>query len=131
MRRLAELCRVALEQPGSHILNAVDPTALTVEEIGLAIGAAYEVNLDLVCFEGPPRGGVGRHPWRIPSSTFMDMARSHALGYRPVTRYRDAVREACRSAELAASAGVTFPAYINALFNNAAEDPFLAQSGSL
>jgi nucleoside-diphosphate-sugar epimerase len=128
---IAELCRVALEQPESRILNAVDPTALTVKEIGAAIGAAYEVNLDLVCLKGPPRNGVGSNPWCIPSPIVVDMARAHALGYRPVTRYQDAVGEAGRSAELAAGAGVTFPDYINALFNYAAEDAFFAQSGSV
>lgn len=125
---IAELCRVALDRPGTRILNAVDPTALTVAEIGSAIGTVYEANLDLVGFEGPPRGGVGGHPWCIPSSIVMDMTRSDALGYRPVTSYQDAVGEACRSAELAADAGVTFPDYINALFNYAAEDAFFAES---
>lgn len=125
---IAELCRVALDRPGTRILNAVDPTALTVAEIGSAIDTVYEANLDLVGFEGPPRGGVGGHPWCIPSSIVMDMTRSDALGYRPVTSYQDPVGEACRSAELAADAGVTFPDYINALFNYAAEDAFFAES---
>lgn len=125
---IAELCRLALDQPGTRILNAVDPTAPTVAEIGLAIAAVYEANLDLVYLEGPPRGGVGRHPWCIPFPIVMDMARSSALGYRPVTRYQDAVADACRSAELAADTGVIFPDYINALFDYAAENAFFAKS---
>jgi nucleoside-diphosphate-sugar epimerase len=125
---IAELCRLALDQPGTRVLNAVDPTAPTVAEIGLAIAAVYEVNLDLVYLEGPPRAGVGSHPWCIPSPIVMDMACSHALGYRPVIHYQEAVADACRSAERAADAGATFPNYINALFDYAAEDLFFVES---
>jgi len=127
---IAELCRVALDQSGTRILNAVDPTAPTVAEIGLAVGAVYKTELDLVCIGGPPRGGVGSHPWCIPSPIVLDMARSTALGYRPVTRYQDAVADACHSAELAADAGAIFPDYINALFNYAAEDAFFTEGNA-
>ncbi len=125
---IAELCRVALEHPETRVLNAADPRALTVAEIGVAIGAAYGVDLDLVPLAGPPKRGVGAHPWCIPEPIALDMSRAEALGYRPVVRYEDAVGEACRSAEAAAAAGVAFPAYINALFDYAAEDAALVSS---
>ena len=123
---IAELCRVALEQPETRVLNAADPRALTVAEIGAAIAAAYGVDLDLVRLPGPPKHSVGAHPWCIPAPIVLDMRRAEALGYRPVVQYEDAVGEACRSAEAAATAGITFPAYINALFDYAAEDAAFA-----
>ncbi|HEY3887063.1 MAG TPA: NAD-dependent epimerase/dehydratase family protein [Caulobacteraceae bacterium] len=125
---IAELCRIALEQPATRVLNAADPRALTVAEIGAAIAAAYGVDLDFVRLSGPPKRGVGAHPWCIPEAIVLDMSRAEALGYRPVVRYEDAVGEACRSVEAAAAAGVVFPAYINALFDYTAEDAALAKA---
>jgi nucleoside-diphosphate-sugar epimerase len=123
---IAELCRTALETPGTRVLNAGDPAALTVAQIGQAIAASYGVNLDLIRLPGPPRRGVGANPWSIPAPIVLGMARAEALGYRPATRYEDAVGEACRSAQDQAAAGVAFPAYIDALFDYAAEDAALA-----
>jgi len=119
---IANLARVCLEAPGTRALNAVDPQALSVREIGEAIAAAYGVELDLVLLEGPPKKGVGATPWSVAGPVVMDMTRAEALGYRPMTDYAEAVGEACRSAEAAAKAGVKFPDYINALFDYAAED---------
>lgn len=122
---IAELVRVALDRPGGRILNAVDPEALAVTEIAQAIAADYGHEWRLVPFEGPPREGVGAHPWAIPRPIVMDMSRAAELGYRPVTRYSEAVGEACRSIEAAAAAGVAFPEYILKLFDYAAEDAFV------
>ncbi|HEY5107740.1 MAG TPA: hypothetical protein VII73_13385 [Caulobacteraceae bacterium] len=65
----------------------------------------------------------------VPRPLIVDMSRAEALGYRPVARYQDAVGDACRWAEAAASAGATFPAYIMAMFDYAAEDAFLDARG--
>jgi nucleoside-diphosphate-sugar epimerase len=127
---IAELCRFVVGQRGTRVLNAADPTALTVAEMGTAIAAVYGVGLDLVRLPGPPKRGLGAHPWCIPEPIVLDMSRAEALGYRPVARYEDAIGEACRSAEAAAAAGVAFPAYINALFDYAAEDADLARMRS-
>ena len=125
---IAALCRIAMEQPASHILNIVDPGALTTAEIGRAIAAVYGVDLDLVPLPGPPVHGVGEHPWCIPSPMIMDMTRAHALGYRPVATYRDTIADVCRSAEAAAKAGVKFPDYLASGFNYSAEDTALARA---
>ncbi|MDB5483069.1 MAG: hypothetical protein JWO83_4122 [Caulobacteraceae bacterium] len=122
---IAELVRVVLDRPATRVLNAVDPEALTVSEIGDAIAASYAYEWRLVPIDGPPAGGVGGHPWGIPRPIVMDMTRAAALGYRPVTHYRDAVGEACRSIEAAAAAGAAFPDYILKLFDYAAEDAYL------
>ncbi len=122
---IAELVRVVLDRPGTRVLNAVDPDALTAIEIGTAIAASYAYEWRLHPVDGPPIGGVGGHPWAIPRPIVMDMTRAAALGYRPVARYEEAVGDACRSIEMLAAAGAAFPDYILKLFNYAAEDAFL------
>lgn len=122
---IAELVRVVLGRPGTRVVNAVDPDALTASEIGAAIAASYAYEWRLHTVDGPPIGGVGGHPWAIPRPIVMDMTRAAALGYRPVARYEEAVGDACRSIEMLAAAGAAFPDYILKLFNYAAEDAFL------
>jgi nucleoside-diphosphate-sugar epimerase len=122
---IAELVRVVLDRPGMRVLNAVDPEALTVSEIGAAIAASYGHEWRLLPVDGPPVGGVGGHPWAIPRPIVMDMTRAAALGYRPVTHYEEAVGGACRSIERLAAAGAAFPDYILKLFDYAAEDAFV------
>jgi len=124
---IAELARVALQSPVTQALNAADPQALSVREIGEAIAKVYGVDLEFDLLDGPPAKGVGATPWSGPRPLVADMSRALALGYRPVVTYADAVGEACRSAEAAAKAGVEFPAYINAMFDYAAEDAVFSQ----
>ena len=124
---IAELIRVALAKPETRVLNAADPQALSVKEIGEAIAAAYGADLQFDLLPGPPKSGVGATPWSVAGPVVVDMSRAEAIGYRPVTTYAQAVGEACRSAEAAAKAGVAFPDYINALFDYAAEDGVLGQ----
>ncbi|MDQ2859774.1 MAG: NAD(P)-dependent oxidoreductase [Pseudomonadota bacterium] len=124
---IAELIAIILAAPANRVLNAADPEALTVTAIGNAVSEFYNHDWRMVPFEGPPRGAVGRSPWAIPLPIVLDMARAEALGYRPVTRYRDAIGEACASAEVAARAGIAFPDYLMKMFNYAAEDAFLAR----
>ena len=122
---IAELIRVALGNPETRVLNAADPQALSVKEIGEAIAAAYGVDLQFELLEGPPRNGVGATPWSVAGPVVVDMSRARAMGYQAVTTYGRAVGEACRSAEASARARVAFPDYINALFDYAAEDAAL------
>jgi nucleoside-diphosphate-sugar epimerase len=119
---IAELIRVALLAPATQVLNAADPEALSVAEIGRTIAEIYRVELDLVPLEGPPDSGVGATPWSGPRPLIADMTRAEALGYRPVASYRDAIGPACRSAEALAAAGVAFVPYLTRMFDYAAED---------
>jgi nucleoside-diphosphate-sugar epimerase len=123
---IAELARVCLASPTTRVLNAADPQAPTVRQMGEAIAAAYGVTLDFTLLDGPPRKGVGATPWTAAGPLVADMTRAEALGYRPLVTYAQAVGEACRSAEAAAKAGVAFPDYINGMFDYAAEDAVLA-----
>ena len=124
---IAELARVALEAGGTRILNAADPRALSVAEIGRAIGRAYNRDLDLTLLPGPPRRGVGATPWSVAGPLIVDTSRGEALGYRPVTGFEDAIGEACRSAEALAAQGAPFAPYLATMFDYAAEDAALAQ----
>ena len=70
---IAELIRLAAAAPGSRVLNAADPEAPTVAEIGAAIDAVLGHEMrDRAAGGRPAAGGrVGETPWtaRIPSCT--------------------------------------------------------------
>ncbi|MEV4945732.1 NAD-dependent epimerase/dehydratase family protein [Streptomyces sp. NPDC053755] len=86
---LAELVRLAAANPGSRVLNAADPQAPTVAEIGASIDAVMGVGSETVRFDGPPEGTVGLTPWTGgPQPIVYDMtAAERELGYRPVVSY--------------------------------------------
>jgi len=124
---IAELIRVVLAAPATRVLNAADPEALSVAEIGRIIADVYGVELDLVLLDGPPKDGVGGTPWSGPRPLIADMSRATALGYRPVATYREAIGPACRTAEALAAADVPFAPYLAKLFDYAAEDARLGE----
>jgi len=95
-RNLAELVRLAAEQPGNRVLNAGDPDPPTVREIGEIIFATLGHSAEEVLIEGdPPSRSVGDTPWSVPRSVVMDIsAAERQLGWRPVERYAEAVRDA-------------------------------------
>ena len=119
---IAELIRVVLERPATQVLNAADPQALSVAEIGRVIAGVYDVSPELVLLDGPPVGGVGATPLGGPLPLIADMSRAAALGYRPVATYQEAIAAACRSAEALAATGVPFAPYLDKMFDYAAED---------
>ena len=93
---IAALIRQTLEVPGTRILNAADPLALSVAEIAATIashldyrGAFVPVNDNTY----PPV--VGSTPWSVPAPFTLDTSASLALGYRPVSTYEEASKEAC------------------------------------
>jgi nucleoside-diphosphate-sugar epimerase len=126
---IAELIRVALEQPGTRVLNAADPQAPSVAEIGRTIAGIYGVELDFALIDGARKDGVGATPWSTPRPLIADMSRAAALGYRPAATYAEAIGAACRSAEALAAAGVAFVPYLGAMFDYAAEDAYFAGLG--
>ncbi|MFC8507891.1 NAD-dependent epimerase/dehydratase family protein [Streptomyces sp. NPDC057411] len=90
---LAELVRLAAARPGTRVLNAADPEAPTVAEIGAAVDAAMGVRSETVVFEGAPgKDGVGLTPWTAPHPVVCDMAAAEReLGYRPVVGYAESL----------------------------------------
>jgi nucleoside-diphosphate-sugar epimerase len=94
---LAELIRLAAEQPGSRILNAGDPEPPTVQDIGEAISSVLGHRAENVLIDGQPPGpAIGDTPWSAPEPVIMDMSKAAALGYQPKARYADAVESAVR-----------------------------------
>jgi nucleoside-diphosphate-sugar epimerase len=115
---LAELIRLAAEQPGKRVLNAGDPDPPTVREIGQAI--APELEQVPIPESGYERREVS-NPWAVPFPLIVDMSRAEReLGYRPVTTYVEAVRET--AAWLAAEPLDIAGTYLERYFDYAAED---------
>lgn len=90
---LAELIRLAALRPGSRVLNAGDPQAPTVAEIGTAIDSVLGRETETVLVDGePPEGGIGDTPWSLEHPVVYDMAAAEReLGYRPVTGYAESL----------------------------------------
>jgi nucleoside-diphosphate-sugar epimerase len=85
---IAELVAVALERPGSRVLNIADPVALSVAEIGAIIGRAANYQGRLVGLEeGRFSRIVGRTPWSTLGPFVLDTGAAQALGYAPVADY--------------------------------------------
>lgn len=90
---LAELIRLAAAKPGTRALNAADPEAPTVREIGAAIHAVLGYEAEEVLIDGPPPvDAVGDTPWSIPRPFVLDMSAAvRELGYEPVTGYTESL----------------------------------------
>lgn len=97
-QNLAELIRLAAEQPCDRILNCGDPDPPNVLEISRAIGTAVGAGWDELLLPGYPTSWdePGMTPWSGPRSVVLDMRRAEdELGYRPVTSYAEAVKPVC------------------------------------
>lgn len=134
VQNLAELIRLASEQPGTRVLNCGDPHPPTVRRIARAIWdtVSGQAPTEVLIAGASPLPDVGESPWTAPRSMVLDMSQpTAALGYEPVTGYEQAVRETC--AWLArATKGQDWKRllpdlarYPGDLFNYAAEDEFL------
>ncbi|MCX5099066.1 MULTISPECIES: NAD(P)-dependent oxidoreductase [unclassified Streptomyces] len=132
---LAELIRLAALRPGSRVLNAGDPQAPTVTEIGEAVDAVLGRSTSTVLSAGPPgEDGVGGTPWSSHHPIVYDMtAAERELGYRPVTGYVQSLPETVEwiAARLVGQDWTAaFPAMLRSygkkLFDYAAEDAWLA-----
>ncbi|MFD6279573.1 NAD-dependent epimerase/dehydratase family protein [Streptomyces sp. NPDC060209] len=131
---VAELIRLAALRPASRVLNAGDPQAPTVAEIGAAVDDVLGLETETVLVPGaPPEGHVGETPWTGAHPVVYDMsAAEHELGYRPVTGYAESLPRTV--AWLAAQVDgrdwrAAFPKMVSnygeALFDYAAEDAWL------
>ncbi|MFE1958843.1 NAD-dependent epimerase/dehydratase family protein [Streptomyces sp. NPDC059479] len=130
---LAELIRLATLRPGSRVLNAGDPQAPTVAEIGAAIDTVLDRKTETVLPDGPPEGTVGDHPWAAEHPVVYDMAAAEReLDYRPVTGYAESLPETVdwlieqlRGREWTDAFPKMAASYGTGLFDYAAEDAWL------
>ncbi|MFB4426109.1 NAD-dependent epimerase/dehydratase family protein [Streptomyces sp. QL37] len=135
---IAELIRLAALRPASRVLNAADPGAPTVAEIGAAVDDVLGLETETVLVAGaPPEGGIGETPWSGTHPVVYDMsAAERELGYRPVTDYVQSLPQTVEwlVAQLhGRDWKQAFPKmarnYGEALFDYAAEDAWLERYG--
>ena len=122
---LAELIRLAAEQPGDRILNGGDPDPPSTLEICRAIGNAMDHEFEPVLLPADEFN----NPWGVPASSSLIVSMEAAereLGYRPVTTYPEAVPETCAWLVAELERGRTWEgSYIEATLDYAAEDAVL------
>ncbi|MEU1491778.1 NAD-dependent epimerase/dehydratase family protein [Streptomyces sp. NPDC005776] len=131
---VAELIRLAARKPASRVLNAADPQAPTVAEIGEAVDAVLGRSTQTVLMPGEPTPeGVGETPWSSAHPIVYDMsAAERELGYRAVTGYAESLPETVEwiAGQLADREWTdAYPAMLRSygtrLFDYAAEDAWL------
>lgn len=93
---IAALTAAALAAPATRVLNAVDPDAPTIAEIGRTIMAAIGRDAALIPMPGDPIGSVGATPWSVPRAFVLSDAAARAIGYAPVANHAAGVVAACR-----------------------------------
>jgi nucleoside-diphosphate-sugar epimerase len=132
---VAELVRLALEKPGTRVLNSGDEEARTVRQISETVAALMDHQWEEVLFSGPPTPeGVGDSPWTTPKPFILDLsAAREELGYRDVIGYEEALRRTCEWLERIAGSRSwqeVLPRaaeYYGGLFDYEAEDEFAAR----
>jgi len=130
---LAELIRLAAQHTAQHpahhtakrILNATDPDAPTVREIGEAISDALDHPLEHLLVPGLAYDSPQlANPWAVARPMVLDMTAAQAeLGYHPITTYAQAVRDTAEWLATEIRRGRSWEdTYLNRYFNYAAED---------
>jgi nucleoside-diphosphate-sugar epimerase len=92
---IAALAAIALEHSAVGILNAADPEAPSVAEIGALIAGHMRYEGRIVGIGADAPANVGLSPWSIPRPFILDMQAAATLGYTPRTTYRQAVGPLC------------------------------------
>jgi nucleoside-diphosphate-sugar epimerase len=122
---LAELIRLAAEQPGDRALNAGDPAPPSTLEICEAIGAAMGHELEPVLLPDDAYDNPWAAPPDWPFVVSMEAA-ERELGYQPVTTYPEAVRETCAWLVGELEAGRNWDGtYLEGMLDYASEDAVL------
>jgi nucleoside-diphosphate-sugar epimerase len=89
---LAAMTLKVLENPGTRILNAVDPDTPTVYERGVAIATHMGAECEFVRLPTQAGGsGVGFTPWSVRAPFVADDSAARLLGYVPVETYAQGV----------------------------------------
>jgi nucleoside-diphosphate-sugar epimerase len=118
---LAELIRLACEQPGTRVLNAGDPEPPTTLEISRTIAALTGHTRIEYLLEDEPE--AARSPWAVRHPLVVDMAAAEReLGYRPVATYAEAVEATVR---WLLDASPPLGEYMETFFDYEAEDEYV------
>lgn len=84
---IAALIRAAAEQPATRVLNAADPVAPSLREIGETLAAMVGWNGTLV--DMPVVSEVGGTPFSVPHPVVVSMEAAEAIGYVPAGTYAE------------------------------------------
>lgn len=92
---LAELVRLAAENPGTRVLNCGDPDPPSVLRIAGSIANAVGHEWAEILVPASMSGEAClRNPWATPRPFIIDMSKARSeLGYEPVTTYEQAIVE--------------------------------------
>lgn len=122
---LAELIRLACEQPGTRVLNAGDPEPPTTLEISRTIAALTGHERIEYLLEDAPE--AARSPWAVRHPLVVDMAAAEReLGYRPLATYAEAVGD---TVGWLLDASPPLGEYMETFFDYGAEDEYVRGLG--
>jgi nucleoside-diphosphate-sugar epimerase len=118
---LAELIRLACEQPGTRVLNAGDSEPPTTLEISRTIAALTGHERIEYLLEDAPE--AARSPWAVRHPLVVDMAAAERdLGYRPLASYSEAVGD---TVGWLVDASPPLGEYMETFFDYEAEDEYV------
>ncbi|MDP9024276.1 MAG: NAD-dependent epimerase/dehydratase family protein [Candidatus Eremiobacteraeota bacterium] len=135
---VAEVVHAAVRARYHGCVNAGDPEALTVRQIGREVAKVFGHRFAITSFGGDPQAGdVGATPWSVKRPVVLDMQLAASFGYRPVSRYAEAVGAYCWWLVAAAIERGWLEAFPvlgqyrpTELFDYAAEDEWFARRGT-
>jgi nucleoside-diphosphate-sugar epimerase len=90
---IGELVRLIAARPRTDVFNCGDPDPPTVLQIARAIGDTVGHRFEEILLAEPAAPGeMGQTPWSAAKPLLVDMAKAERdLGYRPATRWADAL----------------------------------------
>lgn len=87
MRNIASLVSAIAKNPMTEVLNAADPIAPTVMEIGQAIVKTMATKTVCVGINDPISSKIGRNPRSVPYPFILSDKAAKKRGYKPVSNY--------------------------------------------
>ncbi|MEO1048315.1 MAG: hypothetical protein AAFW59_08295 [Pseudomonadota bacterium] len=84
---MAGLIVDAAERNLAGAFNIADDYALSVGEIGQAIAQEMDAEYEIVPFDGPPQGALGRTPWSLPKPFEISCRKAFDNGWDGFTVY--------------------------------------------
>jgi len=104
---VAQLVRLAAEQPGTRVLNSGDAEVHSILDIARAVALLLEHEPIEVLLPGPPVESVGATPWSVYRPFVLDMtAARNQLGYEDVSSFDTALEQTCEWLVDASSGGI-------------------------
>jgi nucleoside-diphosphate-sugar epimerase len=133
---VAQLVRLAAEQPGTRVLNSGDAEVRSLLDIARAVALLLEHEPIEVLLPGPPPvESVGATPWSVYRPFVLDMtAARDQLGYEDVSSFDTALEQTCEwlvNASSGRESRAVFPTLGPQLFDYTDEDRFLSSLRTL